>query len=130
MTKKTVNKIKSALFVMKLRQKIAFAIALVINLLFVFAIISTGEGSDIFLFVIILSGILLGFIFSFGVLLGEPLFKITLPQEAYIKKSKFKLIITEFGISVGIGTFPFFLLMFMIFEAEIKYSQLILINII
>ena len=112
---------------MKTKQKIAFAFALFINL---YLIQEVGYYGFFFIHDAGILGSLLGVICACGALLGEPLFKITLPQEAYIKKSKFKLIMTEFGISVGIGTFPFFLLMFMIFEAEIKYSQLILINII
>ena len=119
MTKNTVDKIKSALLVMKTKQKIAFAFALLINLY----LSQGGMVFYIWFFRIpedpgILGG-LLGVICAFGVLLGEAIFKITLPQKAYIERSKFKLIMSEFGISVGIGTFPFLILLFMIFGLEV-----------
>ena len=115
MTKNTVDKIKSALPVMKTKQKIAFAFALLINLY----LSQGGMVYYIFNFRILedpgILGSLLGVICAFGVLLGEFIFKITLPQEAYIKRSKLKLIMSEFGLSVVIGTFPFLLLLFIIF---------------
>ena len=112
MTKNTANKMKSALSAMKTKHaamkpmhKFAFAIVLCGNLFFTlymsFWALSDGVVTG-FVFMI-LYGIPLSFICAFAVLLGAALFKLTLPQEQYIKKSRLDLILAEFTTSVMVS---------------------------
>jgi len=57
----------------------------------------------------------LAIICAFGVVLGEPLFKLLTPQEHYIKRAKLNLIITEFVVSVILGVGSYALLVHMLF---------------
>ena len=60
-------------------------------------------------------GSLLGIICAFGVLLGEPLFKLITPQEAYLKRSKLNLLISEWFLSVFIGVLSYMGLVYLFF---------------
>ena len=60
-------------------------------------------------------GTLLAFICVFGVVLGEPVFKLVTPQEHYIKRAKLNLIITEWFVSVFIGVGLYAALVFLLF---------------
>ena len=91
---------------LKPKQWIAFAVALLYN----------SWGTDLFGwpdggFL----GSLLGIICAFGVLLGEPLFKLITPQEAYLKRSKLNLLISEWFLSVFIGVLSYMGLVYLFF---------------
>ena len=60
-------------------------------------------------------GTLLGIICAFGVVLGEPVFKLVTPQEAYIKRAKLNLIISEWFVSVFIGVGSYIALVYLLF---------------
>ena len=91
---------------LKPKQWIAFAVALLYNTTMTD---TYGWPDGGFL------GTLLGIICAFGVVLGEPVFKLVTPQEHYIKKAKLNLIITEWFVSVFIGVGLYAALVFLLF---------------
>ena len=91
---------------LKPRQWVAFAIALLYNL---WGTDTFGWPDGGFL------GTLLGIICAFGVVLGEPVFKLVTPQEAYIKRAKLNLIISEWFVSVFIGVGSYIALVYLLF---------------
>ena len=112
MTKNTANKMTSALSVikknyaaMKPLHKFAFAIVLCGNLFFTLymSFSALSDGIVTAFVIMILYGIPLSVICSFAVLLGGALFKLTLPQEQYIKKSRLDLILAEFTTALMIS---------------------------
>ena len=91
---------------LKPKQWIAFAVALLYNTTMAD---TYGWPDGGFL------GTLLGIICAFGVVLGEPVFKLVTPQEHYIKRAKLNLIITEWFVSVFIGVGLYAALVFLLF---------------
>ena len=91
---------------LKPKQWVAFAIALLYNL---WGTDTFGWPDGGFL------GTLLGIICAFGVVLGEPVFKLVTPQEAYIKRAKLNLIISEWFVSVFIGVGSYIALVYLLF---------------
>ena len=91
---------------LKPKQWIAFAVALLYNTTMTD---TYGWPDGGFL------GTLLGIICAFGVVLGEPVFKLVTPQEHYIKRAKLNLIITEWFVSVFIGVGLYAALVFLLF---------------
>ena len=98
MTQKALPKIK-------IKQIIAFAVALLYNM---WGADMYGWPDGGFL------GTLLGIICAFGVVLGEPVFKLVTPQEAYLKRAKLNLIISEWFLSVCIGILSYIALVYLL----------------
>ena len=99
MTQKALPKIK-------IKQIIAFAVALLYNM---WGADMYGWPDGGFL------GTLLGIICAFAVVLGEPVFKLITPQEAYLKRAKLNLIISEWFLSVFIGVGLYMALAYLFF---------------
>ena len=59
--------------------------------------------------------ILMAIVLPFGVVLGGPVFKLITPQEAYIKRAKLNLIISEWFLSVFIGVGLYMALAYLFF---------------
>ena len=90
---------------LKPKQWIAFAVALLYNTTMAD---TYGWPDGGFL------GTLLGIICAFGVVLGEPVFKLVTPQEHYIKRAKLNLIISEWFLSVCIGILSYIGLVYLL----------------
>ena len=90
---------------LKPKQWIAFAIALFFNYTMPDAY---GWKDPGFL------GTLLAFICAFGVVLGEPAFKLVTPQEDYIKRAKLNLIISEWFLSLIIAVGSYIALVYLL----------------
>ena len=57
----------------------------------------------------------LAIICAFGVVLGEPLFKLLTPQEHYIKRAKINLLLSEFFYCLTFGIVPNAVILFVFF---------------
>ena len=98
---------QKALPKMKMKQIIAYGLCVAFNLYLApsYGIPQAGALS-----------ILMAIVLPFGVVLGEPVFKLITPQKHYIEKSKVYLIINEFFVHLFMGTLPYIILSIIFFS--------------
>ena len=105
---------------LKMMTKIAIGISLAVNVIIVPIAWAPADVSSLwqllfFFFKLPFVAMILTIVLSFGAMLGENVFKMVTPQEAYLKKSKANLILTEFFCCLMLGIVPNGVILFVFF---------------